>query len=208
MKATFDIFSRNEVTMAHSRLLASSLLAVLLAGAAAAQTPQPKRAPDVIFVPTTDAAVDAMLKLANIKKTDVVYDLGCGDGKIVIAAAKNYGARGVGIDIDPKRIAEANEAAKKAGVENLVKFIENDLFESDIKEASVVTIFLLPQLNLKLKPKLMQDLKPGTRIVSNTFDMGDWKAEKEVAVGTADGDQDYGLSKRVYLWTIPPRGAK
>ena len=179
----------------------------LFVGAAAAQAPQPKRTPDVIFVPTTDDAITAMLKLANVKKGDVLYDLGCGDGRIVVAAAKNYGIKAVGIDIDPKRIEEANANAKKNGVENLVKFIEADLFESDFHEATVVTLFLLPQLNLKLKPKLLADLKPGTRIVSNTFDMGDWKAEKEQGVGNSDSENDYGLSKRVFLWTVPPKTA-
>src|SRR5713101_6498544 len=116
---------------------------VLAASFAAAQSNQAKRAPEVPYVPTTEEAVQAMLKLADVKKTDVVYDLGCGDGRIVIAAAKNYGARGVGIDIDPQRIQEANENAKKAGVENLVRFEEKDLFQADFHEASVVTLFLL-----------------------------------------------------------------
>jgi SAM-dependent methyltransferase len=186
-----------------------SLIATALVGLATAQ-PQPKRTPDVVYVPTTDAAVDAMLTLAGVKKTDVLYDLGCGDGRIVIAAAKKYGARGVGIDIDPQRIAEARENAKKVGVEHLVRFEENDLFLVDIKEATVVTLFLLPHLNLKLRPKLLADLKPGTPIVSNTFDMGDWKAEKEVAVNTNGNDEDghYGLSQRVFRWTVPPRGSQ
>ena len=116
-----------------------------------------------------------MLKLADVRKTDVVCDLGCGDGRIVVAAAKNYGARGVGIDINPQRVQEAKENAKKAGVENLVRFEVNDLFKADIHEATVVTLFLLPEVNMRLRPKLLQDLQPGTRIVSNTFDMGDWK---------------------------------
>ena len=185
-----------------------SLLATALVGLAPAQTPQPKRTPDVIYVPTTDPAVDAMLTLADVKKTDVVYDLGCGDGRIVITAAKKYGARGVGIDIDPKRIAEARENAKKAGVEHLVRFEENDLFLADIKEATIVTLFLLPQLNLKLKPKLLADLKPGTPIISNTFDMRDWKAEKEVVVN-ANNPVDYSaLSKKVFRWIVPPRGSQ
>jgi ribosomal protein L11 methylase PrmA len=124
-----------------------------------------------------------MLKLADVKPSDTVYDLGCGDGRIVIAAAKEYGAHGVGIDINPERIAEAKDNAKKAGVENLVHFEENDLFDADIHEASVVTLFLLSSVNLKLRPKLLKDLKPGTRIVSNTFDMGDWKPEQELMVG-------------------------
>ena len=186
-----------------------SLLATALVGLATAQTPQPKRTPDVVYVPTTDPAVDAMLTLANVKKTDVVYDLGCGDGRIVITAAKKYGARGVGIDIDPQRIAEARENAKNAGVEHLVRFEEDDLFLADIKEATVVTLFLLAELNLKLKPKLLADLKPGTPIISNTFDMGDWKAEKEVVVNPNDPNANsYGLSQKVFRWTVPPRGSQ
>ena len=153
---------------------AGLVAAVLFAAVGTAQQNQPRRPPDVPFVPTTDEAVQAMLKLAGVKKTDVVYDLGCGDGRIVIAAARDFGARGVGIDIDPQRIAEAKENARKAGVEKLVRFEENDLFEADIHEATVVTLFLLSSVNLKLRPKLLKDLKPGTRIVSNTFDMGDW----------------------------------
>jgi ribosomal protein L11 methylase PrmA len=135
-----------------------------------------------------------------------VYDLGCGDGRIVVAAAQ-LGAHAVGIDIDPKRIAEAKENAKKAGpeVEKLVKFVEGDLFQADIHEATVVTLFLLPSLNLKLRPKLLQDLKPGTRVVSNTFDMGDWKPEKEVGVNGPQEENYSYLSSRVMLWTIPPR---
>ena len=181
-------------------------LAMLSVAVAAAQNAQPRREPDVPFVPTTDEAVQAMLKLADVKKTDVVYDLGCGDGRIVIAAAKSYGAHAVGIDVNPVRIAEAKENAKTAGVENLVRFEENDLFQADIHEASVVTLFLLSSVNLKLRPKLLQDLKPGTRIVSNTFDMGDWKADKEVTVGNQD-DEGF-LSRRLYLWIVPPRNGK
>jgi ribosomal protein L11 methylase PrmA len=156
---------------------------MLSATVLAAQSARPRHEPDVPYVPTTEAAVTAMLKLADVKKTDVVYDLGCGDGRIVVAAAKNFGARGVGIDIDPVRIGEAKENARKAGVENLVRFEENDLFAADIREASVVTLFLLHTVNLKLRPKLLQDLKPGTRIVSNTFDMGEWKPDKHATRG-------------------------
>ena len=184
--------------------LVVALLSIAVLGA---QSPKPKREPDVPYVPTTEAAVQEMLKLAGVKKSDVVYDLGCGDGRIVIAAAKNFGARGVGIDINPVRIAEAKENARTAGVEKLVRFEENDLFLADIHEATVVTLFLLPQINLKLRPKLLQDLKPGTRIVSNTFDMDDWKAEKEVTVGGDDADYEP-LSRKLYLWTVPPRGGK
>jgi SAM-dependent methyltransferase len=176
---------------------------VLAASIAAAQAPQPKHEPDVPYVPTTDDAVTAMLKLAGVNKNDVVYDLGCGDGRIVIAAAKNYGARAVGIDINPVRIAEAKANAKKAGVESLVRFEENDLFQADFKDATVVTLFLLNSVNLKLRPKLLADLKPGTRIVSNTFDMGDWAPEKELNVPTAD--QEAFLSRKLFLWTVPQR---
>jgi precorrin-6B methylase 2 len=176
---------------------------MLSVAALAAQDAQPRRHPDVPFVPTTDEAVQAMLKLAGVQKTDVVYDLGCGDGRIVVAAAKSFGARAVGIDIDPQRISEAKENARKSGVEDKVKFIENDLFQADIHEASVVTLFLLSSVNLKLRPKLLADLKPGTRIVSNTFDMGDWKPEKEITVGDPD-EQSY-LSHRLFLWTVPEK---
>lgn len=184
------------------RLVVAGVLWGLGAGA---QTPAPVRAPDVPYVPTTEPAVEAMLKLAKVGRSDVVYDLGCGDGRIVIAAARKFGARGVGIDINPERIAEARANAKKAGVEHLVKFIEQDLFEADIREASVVTLFLLNHVNMKLKPKLLADLKAGTRVVSNTFDMGDWKADVEQSLD--DSDAGY-LSSHFYLWIIPRQGAK
>jgi SAM-dependent methyltransferase len=175
---------------------------------AAAQRGERKRQPDVPYVPTTAEAVRAMLKLADVKKADIVYDLGCGDGRIVIAAAKTYGARGVGIDIDPDRIQEARENAKKAGVENLVRFEENDLFQANFREATVVTLFLLPSINLKLRPKLLQDLKPGTRVVSNTFDMGNWRPEKEQSLPGADDDEIGSLSHKFFLWKIPRRDGK
>jgi ubiquinone/menaquinone biosynthesis C-methylase UbiE len=151
------------------------------------------REPDVIFVPTPEQVVDAMLKLANVHKGDVVYDMGCGDGRMVVRAAKQYGVRGVGIDINPERIAEARDNAQFNGVTNLVTFRNEDLFEADIKEASVVTLYLLTSLNIKLRPKLWRDLKPGTRIVSHAFDMGDWKPDKKMDV---DG-------RTIYLWTVP-----
>jgi ribosomal protein L11 methylase PrmA len=134
-----------------------------------------------------------MLKLAGVTKADVVYDLGCGDGRIVIAAARDFGARGVGIDIDPQRIAESQENARTAGVAGRVIFREQDLFEADFREATVVTLFLWPSLNLKLRPKLLKELKPGTRIVSYMHDMGDWAAEKSVDVGY----------RQIHLWTVP-----
>ena len=182
-----------------------ALIAALSTVSAVAQTTAQVRQPDVPYVPTTEKAVEEMLKLAQVKKSDVLYDLGCGDGRIVIAAAKTYGARGVGIDINPTRIQEARANAKAAGVEHLVRFEENDLFQADIKEATVVTLFLLSSVNLKLRPKLQADLRPGTRVVSNTFDMGDWKAEKQANVGGAEESDFSGLSQRLYLWTIPTK---
>ncbi|MEW6322451.1 MAG: class I SAM-dependent methyltransferase [Acidobacteriota bacterium] len=154
-----------------------------------------ERRPDVIYVPTPEAVVEAMLQVANVTKNDVVYDLGSGDGRIPVTAARKYGARGVGIDIDPQRIKEANENVAKNNVGHLVKIVQADLFTTDISEATVVTLYLLPSLNVKLMPKLMKELKPGTRIVSHAFDMGDWKPEKEIDV---DG-------RKVYYWTIPKR---
>jgi SAM-dependent methyltransferase len=183
-----------------------SLMAAFLGAAAlTAQEAAPRRYPDVPFVPTTEAAVDAMLKLADVKKTDILYDLGCGDGRIVIAAAKKFGAHAVGIDINPERITEAKANAAKAGVENLVRFEENDLFLADFHQATVVSLFLLPDVNLKLRPRLLEQLKPGTRVVSNTFDMGDWAPDKQAEVEGAD-DSAY-LSRKLFLWTIPARPA-
>jgi SAM-dependent methyltransferase len=164
----------------------------------AAEQAAPLRGPDVIFVPTPNEVVDMMLKMAGVTRKDTVYDLGCGDGRIVIAAAQKFGAHGVGIDIDPERVAEATENVRKAGVTKLVKIIRGDLFEADISEATVVTLYLLTELNRKVRPKLLRDLRPGTRVVSHAFSMGDdWKPERQESVqGTT-----------VYLWRIPPRKA-
>jgi cyclopropane fatty-acyl-phospholipid synthase-like methyltransferase len=160
---------------------------------AAQQPAQEARRPDIHWVPTPPAVVDAMLKLADVKASDVVYDLGCGDGIIVTTAAQKYGARAVGIDIDPVRVKEATDRAQKMGVSDKVKILQGDLFEADIKDASVVTLYLLTSLNIKLMPKLKKELKPGTRVVSQSFNMGDeWPPEKEIQV---DG-------RSVYLWTI------
>jgi SAM-dependent methyltransferase len=153
---------------------------------------------DVPYVPTHERVVEEMLKMARVTKDDVVYDLGCGDGRIVITAAKKYGARGVGVDIDPERIKESKENARKAGVTDRVTFVQRDLFKMDLKEASVVTLYLLPEINLKLRPKLFKELKPGTRIVSHDFDMGEWKPERTVNLRV---DRNHVL----YYWTIPAK---
>lgn len=152
---------------------------------------------DVPYVPTPQEVVEGMLEFAGVKKTDVVYDLGCGDGRIVITAAKKYGARGVGVDINPERIKEAEENARQAGVTDRVRFIQGDLFKADIHEATVVTLYLLSSVNLKLRPKLLSELRPGTRIVSNTFDMGDWKPDKQTEVN----------GRTIYYWVVPKKTA-
>jgi SAM-dependent methyltransferase len=168
----------------------------LLATAALAQRPEPEQirinAPDVR---SSESIVTAMLKLAGVQKTDSVYDLGSGDGRIVIAAARDFGARGVGIEIVPERVQEARENARKAGVESRVKFEIGDIFDADIHQATVVILYLLPDLNLRLRPKLLKDLKPGTRVVSRDFPMGDWKPEREVVVE----------GSHLFLWTIPAK---
>lgn len=163
---------------------------VLGTGVISSQEQKPK---DVPYVPTPQTVVDKMLELAAVTKDDVVYDLGSGDGRIVITAAKKYGVRGVGVDIDPERIKEANANAVLAGVADRVKFIEQDLFKTDLKEASVVTLYLLPEVNLRLRPKLWSELKPGTRVVSHAFDMGDWTPQQKVEVE----------GKTIYFWVIP-----
>ena len=146
---------------ARNKTLHSFAALVLFTSLIVAQTSQPQHKLDVPYVPTTEEAVKAMLKLADVKKSDVVYDLGSGDGRIVFAAAKEYGAHGVGIDINPERIQEAETNAKKAGVEKLVRFEENDLFDANIHLATVVTLFLLNSVNLKLRPKLLKNFKAG-----------------------------------------------
>ena len=175
-------------------VLLSSLLMGVIGDCTAAEPSRPERKLDVWYVPTTNEVVDRMLDVAKVGPLDVVYDLGCGDGRIVIAAAKKYGTRGVGVDLDPARIREARANAKKAGVENLVTFKVADLFKTDLREATVVTLYLLPELNRRLKPKLFAELKPGARVVSHDFDMGrEWPPDQYIKLGT-DG---------IYLWNMP-----
>lgn len=181
------------------RILALLLIAGLATVAPAAppaDTPQPSRKRDVGYDPTPQKRVKQMLDLAQVKPGDVVYDLGSGDGRIPITAVKDYGARGIGLEIDPKRMAEADANARAAGVTGKVEFRDQNIFTADISDATVVTLFLSPGLNRRLMPKLMQ-LKPGTRIVSYWHDMGDWPPEKKINGGL--------LGDNVYLWTIPAR---
>jgi tRNA G37 N-methylase Trm5 len=168
------------------------VLAVFVACTAHAQVVS--RTPDVVYVPTPQHVVNEMLMLANVKAGDVLYDLGCGDGRIPVTAAQKHGIRATCIDIDPERIAEANANVKKHGVAHLVTVRQADLFATDFNDASVVTLYLLPDLNLKLRPKLLA-LKPGTRIVSHQFDMGDWRPDRRVELE----------GRTVYLWTVPKR---
>jgi precorrin-6B methylase 2 len=165
-----------------------------LIACAAAYAQQSSRTPDVIYVPTPQPVVDAMLKVAKVGPNDVLYDLGSGDGRIPVTAAQRFGIRAVGIDIDPKRIAEANANAQQAGVTDKVKFIQGDLFQQDLSEATVVSLYLLSTLNMKLRPTLL-NLKPGTRIVSHAFAMGDWVPDQTLDI---DG-------RMVYFWTVPEK---
>ena len=162
---------------------------------------------DLPYVPTPQEVVLEMLRMAEVTKDDIVYDLGCGDGRIVITAARLFGARGVGVDNDPDRVKESIENARKAGVADRVAFFEKDLFQTDISKATVVALYLLPELNLHLRPRLFGQLKPGTRIVSHEFGMGDWKPDKTALVRDARFYYDRGLSHvrdaRILYWLMP-----
>lgn len=179
------------------RLVLLTLLCALTA-AVGAQQDDVKRRPEVPYVPTPQDVVNEMLKMANVTASDIVYDLGCGDGRIVITAAQKFGAHGTGIDINPDRIHDAEQNAKAAAVNGKVRFIESDLFQADIHEATVVTLYLLPSVNLRLKPKLLSDLKPGTRIVSHSFSMGEWQPDKTAEVN----------GRTLYLWVVPADKSK
>ena len=158
-------------------------------------SPEPHKFLDVPFVPTDDGVIEAMLTLGDVNADDVLYDLGSGDGRIVVAAARDRGARGIGIEIDTVRIADAMEYAGDSRVEFMVDFLEEDIFTADVSEATVVTLYLLDAVNVKLRPSLLSQLRPGTRIISQTFDMGDWKADKQIQLG--------GIN--IYKWIVPAR---
>ncbi|KAB8317036.1 class I SAM-dependent methyltransferase [Tolypothrix campylonemoides VB511288] len=173
---------------------------------------------DAPYLPTPENVVEEILKLANVNKGDILYDLGSGDGRVVIAAAQKFGTQGVGVELDPQRIQEANENAQKAGVTNRVRFLQQNLFQTDISKATVVTLYLLPEVNLKLRPKLFRQLKPGTRIVSHEFDMGGWKPQRVVKVlGPKQGENflyrdescytillpDEQREHTLYFWVVP-----
>lgn len=181
------------------RLVTGLVLALGAPAATAAQdVGAAPRAPDVHFVPTRMEVVRAMLDVTKVGPRDLLYDLGSGDGRIVITAAKRYGARGIGIDIDPVRVRESRQNADTAGVAGRATFRQADLFETDLSKATVVTLYLLPSLNLRLIPKLYKELRPGTRIASNAFDMGDWKADS-----TLEASDTSGMKSTVFYWLLP-----
>jgi SAM-dependent methyltransferase len=157
---------------------------------------------DVPYVQTPQRVVDRMLAFARPTKNDVVYDLGSGDGRIVIRAARRYGSRGVGIDIDPARVEEGTRNAQRAGVSDRVRFVQQDVFEADVREATVVTMYLLQSVNERLRPRLLEQLRPGARIVSHQFDLGEWEADESVQVARGDG-----FSATVYYWVVPAKVA-
>jgi SAM-dependent methyltransferase len=187
-------------------LLGSGLI---LCGSAG--SPQLQILPELPYVPTPPNVVAQMIKMAKITPDDVIYDLGCGDGRIVITAAKEFGVRGVGVDIDPELVKESQENARKAGVADRVKFFERDLFQTDLREATVLTLYLLPELNLLLRPKLFQELRPGTRILSHDFDMGEWKFDQTALVPNAryffEGKFSHQRDARIYYWVMPADAA-
>ena len=160
----------------------------------------------VPYVPTPQEVVERMLQIAKVGPNDYVVDLGSGDGRIVVTAAKKHGARGFGVDLNPERIRESNDNARRAGVTDKVAFYQRDLFETDLSQATVITMYLLPRVNLELRPKLLQ-LKPGTRIVSHDFSMDDWKPDAHVAVDAADKYGGSGGKSDIYFWVIPARVA-
>jgi SAM-dependent methyltransferase len=185
------------LSLPQARLRIAAGVAVLLLAACSIPPPSDVKL-DVPYVSTPYEVVAEMLSMAKVGPGDVLYDLGCGDGRIVIGAAQRVGARGVGIDIDPRRVAESTAAARSAGVADRVRFVQQDLFATNFSEATVVTLYLLRELNARLKPKLLA-LKPGTRIVSHDFGIGDWPPETVERV-TANGD-----THQLMLWTVPPR---
>lgn len=183
------------------RLVFAGLL-TSVAWAAGAQAPSTQETPErpqsrVPYVPTPPDVVDRMLTLADVGPSDIVYDLGCGDGRIVIAAAQKFGASGVGIDIDPERIREARAGAEKAGVTDRVEFRQQDIMDVDVSGASVVTLYLLSDWNIALRPKLQQQLKPGSRVVSHAFDMDDWQPDEQDSFTDSSG-----ITRNLYLWRI------
>lgn len=181
-----------------------AVLPVLAAGLLSPAAQAAGDQPSVPYVPTPQAVVDRMLAMAKVTAQDYLIDLGSGDGRIVVTAAKKFGARGFGVDLNPVRIDEANANARKNGVTDRVAFYQRNLFETDLTQATVITMYLLPRVNLELRPKLL-DLKPGTRLVSHDFDMGDWKADASARMDAADKFSGAGGDSDVYFWVVPAK---
>jgi hypothetical protein len=182
-----------------SRSLAAAGLALALAAATAGGARAQRVESDVPYVPTNPPTVEAMLRIANVGPNDLVMDLGSGDGRIVITAARRYGARGLGVELDPERVRESIANARAAGVSERVRFVQGDLFEADIRPATVVTLYLLSRVNLALRPRLLNELRPGTRIVSHDFDMGAWKPDIRASVR--------GYGSEIFFWVVPAKVA-
>jgi SAM-dependent methyltransferase len=185
-------------SIAGGRCRIALLICIVLGGAVACLYP----GAEVPYVQTPTEVVTEMLRLAGVNGNDVVYDLGSGDGRLVITAARDFGARGVGIEIDPQLVAQSAESARRAGVGDRVRFRAGDLFETDLSEATVVTLYLSPELNLRLRPKLLSELRPGSRIVSHDFNMGDWPPSQTISVASRD------RMSNVFLWVVPPKTAR
>ena len=201
--------SKSESVLKHTGCLPALLAAaaMMLTGSMHAQVPpaspappaRPLRAPDVQYEPSDMGVVRAMLRLAKVGRDDVVYDLGCGDGRIAITAVREYGARAVCVDIDPRRTAEAAANARKDGVAGRIAIRNEDLFQTEIVGASVVMLFLWPEVNIKLRPRLLRELVPGTRVVSHFHDMGEWTPQETVRIRANNRERN------LYLWVVPPR---
>jgi hypothetical protein len=193
------ILSRWPVLPAAHRIAVVALAALAIAPARALE-------PRVPYVPTPQEVVDRMLEVAKVGPHDYLIDLGSGDGRIVVTAARKFGTRGFGVDINPERIRESNDNARRAGVTEKVAFYERDLFQTSLGSATVITMYLLPQVNIELRPRLL-DLKPGTRLVSHDFDMGDWKPDQYIKMEAQAKYGGAGGTSEIYLWVVPARVA-
>ena len=189
----------------HTPTLAPVLFAVLLFCSRAALAQAQEKDLDTPYVPTPQAVVDRMLDIAQVKAGDVVIDLGSGDGRIMITAAQRHGAQGFGVEIDPRLVQRSNEEARRLGIADRVKFLRQDLFNTDFHEASVLTLYLLPDVNIALRPKILAELKPGTRVVSHDYDMREWRPDAEQAIPAPDKKVGMRKESTVYLWIVPAR---
>ena len=192
-------------TLETKRILAPVLLTVLLFCSCAAFAQAQEKELDTPYVPTPQVVVDRMLDMAQVKAGDMVIDLGSGDGRIMITAAQRHGAQGFGVDIDPRLVQRSNEEARRLGIADRVKFLRQDLFSTDFHEANVLTLYLLPDVNIALRPKILAELKPGTRVVSHDYDMREWRPDAQETVSAPDKTVGVRKESMVYLWIVPAR---